>query len=100
MDSEAIAGAGCSAGGVAGWQALTSGAPHAPKAPKNATHINNINTLTYADREVPKVFLLGGVVGGVVGGVSALLCAIGGGRRRGPIAACFARCPVFGILYL
>ena len=74
---------------------------HAPtKAPKNTTHINNINTLTYADREVPKVFLLGGVVGGDVGGVSALLGAIGGGRRRGPSCGMFRPCPVFGILYL
>ena len=62
---------------------VASGAPHRTlptKAPKNATHINNINTLTYADREVPKVFLLGGVVGGVVG-VSALL---GASRRWTP----------------
>ncbi len=96
MDSEAMrVGAG---GGRGGERAAP---PHAPtKAPKNATHINNINTLTYADRKVPKVFLLGGVVGGVVGGVSALLGAIGGGRRRGPSCGMFRPCPVFGILYL
>ena len=92
MDSEAIAWVPV----VAGW----ASAPRRTLPRRQRTHINNINTLTYADREVPKVFLLGGVVGGVVGGVSALLGAIGGGRRRGPSCGMFRPCPVFGILYL